>query len=398
MSLVSASPDLLPARAARVREMMRKADCPALVIVDPVNILYATGATNMSVWGMRSPARYLLMFADGPSILYDFRGCAHLARGLPTIDDIRQAEGLCHVSSGGEPAAAAARFAAAIGGAMAEHAPGERRLGIDRLPFHTVDALRARGLTLSDADAVFSAARRIKLAVELPYVREAVARVEQAAGELEAAIRPGLTEVEIWAEFHRRFIAGGGSYVSTRLMQSGAATFPYFQEAGTRAVGQGELICFDTDVTGHAGYAVDFSRTFRVGGGRPTDDQRMLYDRAREQLAWNADLIRPGVAFADIAARAWVVPEEHRQSRYYCIGHGLGMSGEHPNIPHMEPGKTYPLAGAVEPGMVICVESYVGSAASGQGVKLEDQLLVTDNGVETLSRYRFDDDLLGSTV
>lgn len=398
MSIVTLPPELLLARAARVRAMMRRADCPALVIVDPVNILYATGATNMSVWSMRTPARYLLMFADGPAILFDFRGCAHLAQGLATIDHIAQAEGLDHVSSGAEPAAAAARFAAVIEAALAEHAPGERRIGVDRLPYHAVDALRARGLRLSDADAIFAAARRVKLAVELPYIREAVARVEQAAGELEAAIRPGLTEVEIWAAFHRRFIAGGGHYVSTRLMQSGAATFPYFQEAGMRAVGQGELICFDTDVTGYAGYAVDFSRTFRVGTGRPSDEQRMLYTRAREQLAWNADLIRPGAAFVDIAARAWPVPEEHRQSRYYCIGHGLGMSGEHPNIPHQEPGKPYPLTGAVEPGMVICIESYVGSAASGQGVKLEDQLLVTETGAETLSRYRFDDDLLGRMI
>jgi len=395
MNIIPPSSELLLARAARARDIMRQADCPAVVIVDPVNILYATGATNMSVWGMRTPARYLLMFAEGPSILFDFRGCAHLAAGLPTIDDIRLAEGLDHVSSGGDPQAAAARFAAVIADAMAEHAPGETRLGIDRLPYHTVDALRARGLSLSDADAVFSAARRIKLAVELPYVRQAVARVEAAAGELEAAIRPGLTEVEIWAEFHRRFIAEGGAYVSTRLLQGGQATFPYFQEAGMRSVAAGDLVCFDTDVTGYAGYAVDFSRTFRVGGGRPDDEQRMLYGRAREQLAWNADLIRPGIAFADIAARAWPVPEEHRQSRYYCIGHGLGMSGEHPNIPHIEAGKPYPLAGCVEPGMVLCIESYVGSARSGQGVKLEDQLLVTATGVETLSRYRFDDDLSG---
>ncbi|MFZ8507301.1 aminopeptidase P family protein, partial [Staphylococcus aureus] len=72
--------------------------------------------------------------------------------------------------------------------------------------------------------------------------------------------------------------------------------------------------------------------------------------------------------------------------------------GEHPNIPHLEPGKPYPLAGCVEPGMIICVESYVGSARSGQGVKLEDQLLVTESGTETLSRYRFDDRLLGLTI
>lgn len=59
--------------------------------------------------------------------------------------------------------------------------------------------------------------------------------------------------------------------------------------------------------------------------------------------------------------------------RYCCIGHGLGMSGEWPNISHVVPGIEYPLTGFVETGMVICIESYFGCAASAQGVKLEDQ-------------------------
>ena len=70
------------------------------------------------------------------------------------------------------------------------------------------------------------------------------------------------------------------------------------------------------------------------------------------------------------------------------------MSGEWPNIPHDEPGVAYPLDCCVEPGMVICLESYIGSEESGQGVKLEDQFLILDAGVETMSTYRFDDRLL----
>ena len=173
-------------------------------------------------------------------------------------------------------------------------------------------------------------------------------------------------------------------------MQSGPRTFPYFQECGDRAVADGDLVAFDTDALGYLGYAVDLSRTFLCGGGAATAVQRTLYGRARDQLEWNAALIGPGVAYAEIAEHAWPVPDEHQQSRYYAVGHGLGLSGEHPNIPHNVPGQTYPLEGCVEPGMILCIESYIGSQAAGQGVKLEEQLLVTDTGAERLSTFPFD--------
>ena len=150
--------------------------------------------------------------------------------------------------------------------------------------------------------------------------------------------------------------------------------FPISGNARARLLEEGDLVCFDTDALGYQGYAVDFSRTFLCGSGGPSDAQRALYGRAREQLEWNLALIKPGTAFEAIADRAWVVPDEHQQSRYYCVGHGLGMSGEFPNIPHRKAGQPYPLAGRVEPGMIICIESYIGSSAAGQGVKLEEQL------------------------
>ena len=108
----------------------------------------------------------------------------------------------------------------------------------------------------------------------------------------------------------------------------------------------------------------------------------------------NVSLIGPGVSFEEVARAAWPVPEEHRSSRYYYIGHGLGMIGEYPNLPFHTPGEPYPLDDAFEPGMVFCVESYIGSAESGEGVKLENQLLITETGVEIMSDYPFEGRLL----
>lgn len=382
-------------RQRRLRETMRAMDTQVVLVLDPINIQYATGATNMTIFSARTPARYLLLFADGPSILYEYFGCEHLAEPLDTIDEVRSARGLCHVSSGGDPGLQAAAFAGDIATAVTEAGVAIDRLALDRFPFMAVDALRAQGFHLHDADAVFSAARRIKLGGEIEVMREAMRRVAAAAQAMAANIEPGRREVEIWADFIGPFIANEGKYVSTRLLQSGPRSFPYFQEAGARRIGAGELLCFDTDAVGFAGYCVDFSRSYLCGEQPGDSRQQALYSRAREQLEHNIELIRPRASYRDIAAAAWPVPREHQDSRYYCVAHGLGMSGEFPNIPHLRGDQPYPLDGELEAGMVMCVESYIGCARTRQGIKLEEQLLLTESGVERMSAaVPFDDRLM----
>lgn len=381
------------ARADSLRETMRRVGVPVVLILDPNNVLYATGASNMTLFTQRTPARYLLFFAEGPSILYEYFGCEHLAEGLPTIDEVRPAEGLCQISSNGDTRGAAKRFAAEIASTVRSVDPEIDRIAIDRFPFEAIDALRAERFTLTESDTAFLPARMIKLPIELPYMREAMRRVHTAIEKLEARIQPGVSESEAWAEYHYGLMAKEGQYVATRLFQSGERTFPYFQECNDRVLTKGDLICLDTDAIGYEGYAVDFSRSFLCGDDSPSDDQRRLYTLAREQLEMNAEAMRPGIEYEDLADKAWVVPEEHQDSRYYCVGHGLGMSGEFPNIPHKRPGKPYPIEGHIEPGMVICLESYIGSKRTGQGVKLENQYLVRETGIEQMSQYHFDDRL-----
>lgn len=385
---------LYAARLEHLRAGMRRHDVAVMVVCDPNQIFYATGAMNMQIWSMRFPARYLLLFQDGPSVLFDHVGGQNQARGLPTITDIRTAEGLDYFTSGGEVEGASNRFADEICGLIRDHDPGIDTVHIDRLPFTAVDALRARGFAVRDANGPLSLTRAIKLDIELPYVMEAMRRVEEGVARLENAAAPDKTETETWAEFHYSLMAKEGQYVGTRLFQSGSNTFPYFQEAGGRILECGDLLCLDTDAVAFENYAVDFSRTFLCGDARATDDQKMLYARACEQLEWNAALLGPDIEYREIAEKAWHVPEEHQASRYYCVGHGLGMSGEFPNIPHRSAdGAPYPLEGRLHAGMIICIESYIGWDRSNEGVKLEDQFLITPTGAQRLSTYPFDDRL-----
>jgi Xaa-Pro aminopeptidase len=218
-------------------------------------------------------------------------------------------------------------------------------------------------------------------------------RVEAAVQQMEQSLEPGRTEAEAWADYHHKFMATEGQYVATRLFQTGSRTFPYFQECGDRIMENGDLVCLDTDALGYEGYAVDFSRSFICGDATPTPSQRKLYSLAREQLETNAAALAPGIPYEELADLAWPIPEGYQESRYYCVGHGLGVSGEFPNIPHKVSGKPYPLSGTIEPGMVICLESYVGCREAGEGIKLENQYLIHEKGVEQMSIYPFDQHL-----
>lgn len=387
---------LVTARLQRVRAFMRRAGLPALLIVDPNNIFYATGARNMMIFCLRAPTRYLLLFAEGPSVLFEYMGSEHLAQALPTIDQVRPATAVSWLGSGGRVAEAARRFAREIADTVRAVDPSIDCLGVDRFHVAALDALRAEGFSLRDADDAFVPARAVKLPIEIPYVRESMRIVEQGVARVEAALQPGRTEAEIWSHLWFELMAKDGQYVSTRLCQSGPRTFPYFQECSHRPVLAGELLALDTDAVGYEGYCADLSRTFLCGEGKPTAAQRELYQHAQAQLAHNAGLLAPGLEFRELAARAWVGPDEYLPWRYGLLGHGLGLAGEFPNIPHFDPASPYPVEGCLEPGMVICLESYVGSSRHGQGVKLENQFLVHPTHVEQLSNHPMDRGLGGA--
>lgn len=381
-------------RLANTRRVMTLLDVPAMLVRDPFNVLYITGATNMTIFNLCVPARYLLVFAEGPVTLFDYVGGEHLAKDLPTIDEVRVAHGLSHVASNGFVAGECAAMASEIAALAREHVGEPGRLAIDSFPFPAVDALRAAGFAITDADLVMARTRRVKLPLEIAYMREASRRTVDAVRAMEVALRPGMTEIDLWSRFVGGLLASHGELVATRLLESGPNTFPYFQECGTRVIQDGDLVCIDTDAIAFESYSADFSRTFLAGDRPASPQQRTLYGRAYEQLRHNVSLIGPGATFEEVARNAWRVPEEHSDSRYYCVGHGLGMIGEYPNLPFHTPGVAYPLDDAFEPGMVFCVESYIGSHTSGQGVKLEDQLLITATGIEIMNDYSFENRLL----
>ena len=203
------------------------------------------------------------------------------------------------------------------------------------------------------------------------------------------ALTPGITENQLWAKLHEANIARGGEWIETRLLASGPRTNPWFHECSDRVIEAGDMVAFDTDLIGPYGYCADISRSWVAPGREPRAAQISLHALALEQISHNSELLRPGVSIRELAERSFQLPSEYLAGRYGVVMHGVGLCDEYPSLYYREDGRE-PFAGVLEAGMVMCVESYVGSDQGGEGVKLETQVLVTGTGFERLDRFPLD--------
>jgi Xaa-Pro dipeptidase len=382
-------------RLARLREQLAERDYAGIVVTDPINLRYATDSTNMQVWCLHNPVRYAFVATEGPVIVFDFHGCDHLSAHLDLVDEVRPGRGWYFFKSGDRIAEHARSWAAEIADLVHAHGGGNRRLAIDHVNPEGVEALEALGISVHEGQVVMEVARAIKSADEIKAMRCALATCETAMQVMQGHLLPGVTEQALWADLHAENIKRGGEWIETRLLASGPRTNPWFQECGSHPIAAGDLVAFDTDLIGPYGYCADISRTWRCGEGRASNAQIDLYRRAREQIACNLALVGPGLGFRELSEKAFQLPERYAANRYSTIAHGVGLCDEYPAIYYPKDAAESGYDGLLEAGMTICLESYIGEAGGAEGVKLEEQLLVTETGCEVLSRYPFEDAVFG---
>ncbi len=381
-------------RLGRLQQQLRERDYGACVLLNPVHIRYATGSRNFPVWGLYNIHRYAFVPAQGRAVLFEFAGCEHLSQGLESIGEIRPAVSWYHAAAGRSVEARAGRWAAEIADLMRAHCGENRRLAIDPIALAGTAALAARGVTLFDAGPCVDQAGAIKSADEIACMSVAVAVCESGIARMREALVPGITENRLWSHLHQAAVAGGGEWLDTRLLSSGPRTNPWYQEAGDRVIRAGDLVAFDTDMIGAFGYAADISRTFHCGPGRPSGAQRSLYQLACENIQHNLDLLRPGLSFRELSQRGWPLPERFVKNRYAAMAHGVGMRIGYPGIAYPQDWERGGFDGVLEANMTLCIESYLGAEGEADGVKLEQQVLITETGYALLSNFPFEDSLL----
>lgn len=381
-------------RLARVLEQLRESDCAAILLYDPVNIRYATDTSNMQIWTGRNPSRYVMIFADGRVVAWEFHNCAHLWAGLDLDLELRGAVNWSFFGAGHHARERARVWGDEIADLLRMRAPNDARLAVDRLDPAGAACLVRNGLNPVDGQALMELARSIKSSGELVLMRESLRVCEQGIARMHRELRAGITEQALWAELHHENIRHGGEWIETRLLASGERTNPWMHECSSRVLRDGELLAFDTDMVGPNGYCADISRTWTVGHTRATDQQRRLYEAAYEQVHYNMDLLRAGMTFREFSRKAWRIPDVYVGNRYSCVAHGIGMVDEYPHVAHDVDWDSGGYDGRFEAGMTLCVESYIGAAGGSEGVKLEQQVLLTERGCVPLTSCGFETDWL----
>jgi len=252
-----------------------------------------------------------------------------------------------------------------------------------------ITALQDEGLTLVEGTRIMEEARKIKGPDEIAAMRCSVEGTRVSCQKMFEAMRPGLTENQLWGVLWAEMLARHGEWMECRLLSAGPRTNPWFQECSSYVIGNGELVAFDTDLVGAYGMMTDISRTWVCGDAGPSAQARNAHDLAVEQVTRNIELLTPGRSFHELCHAAWTPPvEDYRH--YTCLFHGVGQCDEYPSIPFPEAWADSGYDGALEPGMVLTVEAYVGARSGGEGVKIENQVLITENGHENLTPWTLD--------
>ncbi len=381
-------------RRQRILSEMEKREVDALLLFDPLNIRYATDSSNMQLWTAHNLARAAIVTVTGHMILWDFTNCRHMTEHLSRINEVRQVAGSFYFEFGDTVGKQARSFCNEVQDVLRIHKLSGP-IGIDRMDTTIAKAFFATDLNIIDAQTVMEHARVIKSPDEILAMRCAVAGCEMAMAEMEKAMKPGMAEVELWSVLHKENIAQGGEWIETRILASGPRTNPWMSEASGRIMNTGDIMGFDTDMIGLFGICVDTSRTWLVGDADATAEQVETYRIAHEHVETNMTLLAPGVSMRDLTYKGHVLPDEYQANKYCVKMHGVGLCDEFPSIyypdSYIEGAFDYHL----EPGMVLCVEVFAGKQGAREGVKLENQVLVTETGFENLTTYPYDSRLLG---
>jgi Xaa-Pro aminopeptidase len=393
-------PDLRVLRAYRldrVRTMLRRFDYAGIVLYDPINIRYATDTSNMQVWCMHNAVRYCFIPTEGPVVLFEFYHCDHISQHLELVDEIRPFTMWFYLGAGPRLHGQARKWAAEIADLVRTHGGGNTRLALDRCNPEGIASLQSQGLHICNGEEIMELARLVKHGEEIKAMRCSLAATEHAIAVMREKLEPGVSEMRLWSYLHAENIARGGEWIETRLLASGPRTNPWYQECSKRIIQAGEMVAFDTDLIGPYGLCSDISRTWLCGDQPATAAQKEAYTMAYEQVQHNLGLIKPGLSFRELSEHSKRYPWDDFNS-YTLLYHGVGLCDEYPAIFFPEHWQAFGNEGVLQENMVLCVESYVGRVAGGEGVKLEEQVLITRDGAELLSTYPYEHNLLFQAI
>lgn len=383
-------------RATKARAALRKYDVPALLVTGSQNVRYLTGGFSFDIQPM---VIHALFFAEGEPVVFPPAGSYHqLPDLMPWISEWRIGRSWFEGVPG--PAASkdeATKFATEIEQIMIERGLARERLGVAGFDPFGMDALRDTDLEIVDGTAIMLEASKIKSPDEIRCLQRAASISTAGFQRAREVIRPGITHVDVAREMTGAMNAAGAEQVNARAV-AGPLAFERGLFTVPRIIEHGDIGYVWTCGTSYMGYSACLYRSFLVGR-KPTPREQSWYSELMDRMNAVIDSVRPGNTTADAArhfapAEKWGYLDE-AEVLTVEFGHGVGLASMAPrygayNWPIINRQWSFDYPQEFEPGMVLAVEALEGAHRQG-GVRLEDMLVVTDEGPQLLDCFPRED-------
>ena len=365
-------------RLARLQDAMKRQGLGALVLTDQHNIRYATNTVFMH--GLRATAvqRFVVVPVTGSPLVCQ-RETSRKRKGS-------SAGRFDAYMFGMRPPIATKDFATQAAAALREAGVSGEPIGVDHLNLEAVDLLRSSGIRLVDGWRALNRARAVKTMDELQLIHWTTRAKERGYDLVRAALHDSNCPEDDLSRIMLDYLLDQGFEAGSEFISiydsSQADTRPHTEAMGTDLVVlEGDLVICDATVAGPGGYYSDFARTFSRGD--PTAESRVRYREAFASLQEALALIKPGPC-AEFFSRFG----KSSSSRLPGLDgfHGVGLCIY--EAPWLRGGDPDEYAVALEENMIIALE------INHLPVKLEHLLRVTDSGVEILSTYQMDPELV----
>ncbi len=374
-------------RLSRARQALEASDLGALLVFESSNIRYLT-ATHIGTWGYNKTERWALLTRTGEPWIWDFGSAAKNHRMYSPWLKPEQSNGGNNGLQGAiSPASGlpqgTAREIAAI---LKEEGVAGMPLGVDVVEMPMLRELEAAGIDVRDGQQVMLDARQIKNQDEILLLSQAAAMVDGVYQDIFEALKPGVRENDIVALATGRLLEMGSEQVEAINSIAGERCSPHPHVFSDRLIRPGDQAYFDI-IHAFNGYRTCYYRTFAVG--RATTAHRDAYKKARELIDSAIAMVRPGVTTDQIAA-LWPKAEEfgfssEMEAFGLQFGHGLGLGlHERPVISRLNSLEN-PVE--IKPGMVFALETYWPASDGHSAARIEEELVVTEDGAELLTLF-----------
>jgi Xaa-Pro aminopeptidase len=380
-------------RIGKADEQRRKAGLDALLVWKDENCRYLTDLRPQLIAGKTTALNGALLAEGKAPILFCSGGERdRVDRTMPWVKDAHT------IPIIEEQALVEGLVKDILGPVLRQHGLTDAKLGLDESNMVFYKALTSHfpKLKVEDGDTPMQQARMIKLDEEIILLEEATAIADAVCATATATVADGVRECEVAGEAMRTLFRLGGEYahVMTPFVASGEHMAPPHRICSDKLIRHGDVVFIDIGAA-WGGYFGDMART--VICGTASKEQKTVYMAVYEGLKAGIAEMRPGRTNKDAANALIKAADKYGLGGRFLslfIGHGVGIGANEP--PYI--GETLPGAPTYEfkPGMVFAVEPliWVEGIRGGGGVRLEEMVLVTEDGPHVMSRAPFDEGLM----